>query len=120
MTTFHAHITIVNNTSDVFTLDTSASSGINTHGYSFPTQLNANSTTGPFEQGFDLQINFTAVYVDTTSTASPQPQVALHMYGDGAQVFTVQIKQTPSSPQPFPASTCDATGSTSATFTIAN
>jgi hypothetical protein len=119
MTTFHAHMTIVNNSSDILTLDTSASSGINTHGENdWPTQINAQTTVGPFEQGFDGQIKFTAVYVNQQSGASQKPTVSLYMYGDGVQVFSTEITQSPS-PPPYPGSYANATGSTSVTFTIA-
>jgi hypothetical protein len=81
--------------------------------------LYAKTTTGPFEQGFNFQIKFTAVYVYQQSTAPQKPTVSLYMYGDGAQVFTLSIGQSPSNPPPYPGSYANATGSTSATFTIA-
>jgi hypothetical protein len=115
VSTFNAHITIVNNTSDYFTFMANESSGVNTSDW--PMQLSPNTTYGPFAQGFNFQIKFTATYA---VRGQGQPTIALYMYGDGVQVFDVAIHQSPSDPLPFPGSSPNSQNPTSATFTIAS
>jgi hypothetical protein len=116
VSTFNAHITIVNKTNSTFTFNANQSSGVNTGDW--PMQLSPNTTYGPFSQGFDFQIKFTAAFA-AQGSAQP-PTVSLYMYGDGVQVFDTAINQSPSSPPPFPGSFANSQNPTSATFTIAS
>jgi len=118
MTTYFADITIINNTKDTLSFVANESSGV--HENEWPTRLSPGQTYGPFQQGFNFQIKFNAAFANLNASTQPTPTVYLYMYGDGVQVFSTHINQSPNNPTPYPGS-ISTKGKTlvSAIFTIA-
>ncbi|HEX4041436.1 MAG TPA: hypothetical protein VHY10_07030 [Xanthobacteraceae bacterium] len=48
----------------------------------------------------------------------PTPTIWLYMYGDGVQVFSTHVTQSPNNPAPYPGSISTHRNPRSATFTI--
>ncbi|MEM7585461.1 MAG: hypothetical protein AAF560_18875 [Acidobacteriota bacterium] len=97
MSTFTSNITLTNNSKYTLQLNTGASSGL---GSSWPATLQAynphkpSESTYQFQQGFDFQIKFVAVY-DVERGSEPNESVGLQYYGDGVQKFSQSIQHNP-------------------------
>jgi hypothetical protein len=117
VSTYFADITIINNPKDTLTFVPSESTGV--HENEWPTRLAPGKTYGPFQQGFNFQIKFNAAFANMAAP-DPTPTIWLYMYGDGVQVFSTHITQSPNNPAPYPGSISTHRNPRSATFTIEN
>ncbi len=99
MSTFTSNITLTNQSEYTLTLDTGSSSGLSDAPWPQTLQAydssNPSASTYQFQQGFDWQIKFTAVY-DVQDGSAPNESVGLQYYGDGTNKFSQSIQHNPS------------------------
>jgi hypothetical protein len=113
MSIWQTSITISNQTGDSFNLNAGASSGIDAGVW--PPVLTPNKAFAPFQQGWDFQIKFNAVYENAQGTST----LNMSMYADSVQVFHGYLSQVPDDPPIYPASSGIAPTPFIGVFTIA-
>ncbi len=98
MSTFTSNITLKNLSPYTLNLNGGSSSGLSSKDWPKTMQAydpnNPSASTYQFQQGFDGQIKFTAVYTVEGGSA-PNESVGLQYYGDGVQKFSQSIQHNP-------------------------